>query len=335
MKRKRIIAVDVGNSSAKFGLFESCNDITPVAVWVDDPRHLDKHDECFLPINAMTECERPTRAKQPFQNHWIISSVSPLRLEKVLAPMRQHYPDDSVVILKQDDILLKSNVFSREKLGIDRLIAAYAGWKWVQSSLTECSQQPILVADFGTAITIDLVSPQGCFEGGAIYPSFALSSQSLQEGTAQLPEIDLDSLGLLQYPGRNTESAIGVALLWGVVGLIRQIAEQVEEDDKTSTESAVLHSREGAHVSSMGRTKGPPPVVILTGGGAATVFPFLKPYFPENRLHYLPHLVLTGIALTRQLGKRLHTFRQDHQVLFQAFRQTEHQPAHQIPDPEM
>ncbi|MGL6224997.1 MAG: type III pantothenate kinase [Thermoguttaceae bacterium] len=349
MKQRRIIAVDVGNSSTKFGLFETCDSTMPVAFWIDDPCHLDKHSTLLLHNNAVSlrsghatteyqsksedkyepdrecECECLTRSKrQPFQNHWVISSVHPTRLENTVARITQHYPDDSVVLLKHDDIPFKSNVFSREKLGIDRLIAAYAGWKWVKTTLPEFSQRPVLVADFGTAITIDLVSPNGCFEGGAIYPGFGLSAQSLQKGTAQLPEIDLDSLGLLSYPGRNTESAIGVAILWSVVGLIRQIAEQVEVDYKTGVESdellssefATHFSTESSNVSSTGRatrfstqstndfstekTKGASPVLILTGGGAATVFPLLKPYFPENQLHFLPHLLLSGIALTQK-----------------------------------
>ena len=67
------------------------------------------------------------------------------------------------------------------KVGTDRVVAAAAAYAVVEDA--------VVVADFGTAVTIDLVDEHGVFQGGVIFPGFELSTMALNEHTAQLPKV--------------------------------------------------------------------------------------------------------------------------------------------------
>ncbi len=79
-------------------------------------------------------------------------------------------------------IPIKNSYESRETLGSDRLAAAVGGW-----SLYGNEADALLVVDFGSAITVDLVTRDGGFEGGVISPGVAMRFRALHEFTARLP----------------------------------------------------------------------------------------------------------------------------------------------------
>ena len=84
-----------------------------------------------------------------------------------------------------------------------------------------------MVADFGTALTIDAVSEKGIFLGGAIMPGLQIAADALHERTAALPRVvpsvpPRDSVPL----GRNTTEAIEIGLYVGYQGMIREVIER-------------------------------------------------------------------------------------------------------------
>ena len=89
-------------------------------------------------------------------------------------------------------------------------------------------ENTVVVADFGTAVTIDLVDEQGVFMGGVICPGFELSAQALETGTARLPKIKV------QKPkgsyGSNTIEAINAGLYYSAVGLLETITRKYAEE---------------------------------------------------------------------------------------------------------
>lgn len=80
------------------------------------------------------------------------------------------------------------------------------------------------MASFGTAITVDCVSEEGHFLGGAILPGFDLSCQALHEGTAQLPRVSPTTPGAVF--GKNTHDAIINGVAFGAAGALREIVER-------------------------------------------------------------------------------------------------------------
>lgn len=83
----------------------------------------------------------------------------------------------------------------------------------------------VLVADFGTAATFDLLDGRGCFCGGAIAPGLRTVAQALSHGTAQLPMIELAPPR--RAAGRNTSEALRSGVVGGYAGLVRHLLREL------------------------------------------------------------------------------------------------------------
>ena len=106
------------------------------------------------------------------------------------------------------------------EVGADRIVNAVAAFEQVK--------QAVVVVDFGTAITFDLVSDKGEYLGGAIAPGLGLATNALYEKTAQLPSIDLARPRTVI--GRNTVAAMQSGLYWGYVGLVDGLIVRMIEE---------------------------------------------------------------------------------------------------------
>ncbi len=95
-----------------------------------------------------------------------------------------------------------------ETLGMDRIAAAVGAWS-IQPG-RDC-----LVIDMGTAITYDIVSKDGVYEGGNIAPGLNLRLKALHEFTGRLPEVAAKAD--FEIFGRNTEKAIRAGVMQGIV----------------------------------------------------------------------------------------------------------------------
>lgn len=144
------------------------------------------------------------------------------------------------------------------RVGADRIAAALGG-------MNRYPRENLIIADMGTATTVDAVSAEGEFLGGTILPGLAMSRDSLVSGTAQLPPIEI-----IQAPrscGRDTVEAIQAGLYYGALGAVREISQRFTEECFSGL-----------------------PVRIVATGGFSILFEG-APLF--DSLH--PHLVLEGV----------------------------------------
>jgi type III pantothenate kinase len=105
-----------------------------------------------------------------------------------------------------------------ETIGADRLANAVAGWDRYHA--------PVIVADFGTALTFDVITGEGRYVGGVIAPGLPLMTDYLAERTALLPHIELG--GRYHAFGRSTEEAMRIGAMVGYRGMVREIIEHVK-----------------------------------------------------------------------------------------------------------
>jgi type III pantothenate kinase len=104
-----------------------------------------------------------------------------------------------------------------QDVGADRIVNAVAAYDRVQDAA--------IVVDFGTAITFDLISPEGAYLGGAIAPGLGLAMDALFEKTAKLPRV-----ALARPPrsvGTNTAQAMQSGVFWGYVALVDGLLERI------------------------------------------------------------------------------------------------------------
>ena len=268
-----ILAIDIGNTTTSFGIFESGKLKSQFAIATQPNR---TPDEITLQLKALAKTRKLhlRRAKQiilcsvvPRMSLVLIQSLESLTTEprqggatSRLAPsaaLGTRRAKRGIRVVGQDVIVPLVNRYTYpEQVGQDRLVGAYAAWKQFK--------QACIVADFGTAITIDVVTKRGEYLGGVIAPGLEISLEALATRTALLPKVELrDPPELL---GRDTANSIRSGLIHGCAalcdGLIRELKSRYV----------------------------PNATVVATGGAS----PFMAKY-AKSLTHLKPHLILEGL----------------------------------------
>lgn len=230
-----MIAVDVGNSRVKFGLFEEAGAAAqtlpqPTKTFVLDPR-----------TDSWDQLDAWLGAAKPDDFAWWIASVQRQVAAQLVDRLRAA-DVQRIRLVTSGDLPLVIDVPRPEMVGVDRLLGAVAANRLRDPS------RPAVVVHLGTAITINLVAADGAFRGGAIMPGIGMSARALHQFTDLLPLIDMQSLAEPPPPvGEATVAAMTSGLYWGAVGGVKELIERY------------------------GREAGGAPQVYLTGGAAQSV----------------------------------------------------------------
>lgn len=146
----------------------------------------------------------------------MMSSVCPPALKVLKTECKKRGIDPLLVVGENLGLPIGADVPEPNKVGTDRLCAAAAAYERVKGVC--------VVADFGTALTIDLVADNGVFLGGTILPGMALAARALHEHTAQLPLVEVGAP--TEILGKDTASAIRNGIFAMMTGALREITER-------------------------------------------------------------------------------------------------------------
>ncbi|MDY7010812.1 MAG: type III pantothenate kinase [Planctomycetota bacterium] len=222
-KIKSILACDVGNSRISLG-----------CVIDEKVSHVHRlSPDNFVSLGDVLEdvwrrCPAPALIAA--------SSVQPEYLASLESAARRI--KQKVLVVGRDlPLPMETDLPEPERIGTDRLCSAAMAYHRLGG--------PCVVADFGTAVTIDCVNSEGVFLGGAILPGLRLSAESLARGTSALPEVKLVKPDWVF--GADTRQAIIGGIVFGARGALREFVELY------ATELGVW------------------PEVILTGGDAELI----------------------------------------------------------------
>jgi type III pantothenate kinase len=276
-----LVAVDIGNSRIKLGLFPAGSGAAPrftsnaktsgmlATTTLPVPQaELDLHSKDWAQP-AVAEASAMQLANwlakhAPRGARWKIASVFRAVSANLQTWIATQRPGESCQMLVNAELPIHANVEHPERVGIDRLLAAVA------VNRLRSAERPAVIADLGSAITVDLVSATGDFCGGAILPGIGMSARALCEQTDVLPHLPMTELDAPPAPlGRSTQTAIESGLFWGAVGAVRELATRLGTQSETE------------------------PELFLTGGAAPSVARLLG-----ANARYEPHLVLAGIVLS-------------------------------------
>ncbi|HUW81646.1 MAG TPA: type III pantothenate kinase [Phycisphaerae bacterium] len=245
--RPDVVAIDIGNTRTALAAVAGLDVIEPCSVGTGDFEELVKATEAAW-----------ARLPSSDRGAIVVASVVPKVLEKLRSVAESKF--DRRLLVVRDDIPLpmEVDVENPDTVGVDRVCCAAAAYERLGEACT--------VVDFGTAVTIDCVSDDGVFLGGAILPGLELASRALNEFTAALPLVAVEQP---QDPiGRNTTEAIRSGVLYGLVGAVRELTER--------------------YATKLGRW----PHLVATGGGAEMVARACQ-FFDS----VVPYLSLRGVAL--------------------------------------
>ena len=235
-----ILAIDIGNTNITIGAFEG--------------RRLRRR---FSIPTALAR--RPARLRMALgraRGDAIICSVVPWATPRVIRALRMVGCSRVRVVGKDVKVPLRNRYRYPNQVGQDRLVGAYAAWR---NYKRDC-----VVADFGTAITIDVVTRTGEYLGGLIAPGLDISLEALASRTALLPKVELKEPPELL--GRDTANSIRSGILYGCAALCDGLVIQLK------------------------RQYVPKAAVVATGGASALIAKHAR-----TIEHLKPHLVLEGL----------------------------------------
>src|SRR3989338_658585 len=173
--------------------------------------------------SALNQELRRIKGLFPKLGEVILCSVVPDNLRIVERAVRRHLKTKPLVVGRDIKVPIKNKYRNPGQVGQDRLVGAYA--------VKELYGCPAVIIDLGTAITFDVVSSKGDYEGGMIVPGIRLSAEALFQKTALLPRVETFKIPRAMI-GRETKDSIlsGIFYGYGAMcrGLIDELAGQVK-----------------------------------------------------------------------------------------------------------
>jgi len=193
-----LLAVDIGNTNISYGIFKG-------------PRLIKQFD---IPSKAYSRSRLEKKLKNsPKISVSIICGVVPKLTNVISHDLKLLTAKTPYIIGKELIVPIKNNYRCPNQVGQDRLVNAYAG--------VRLYGYPLIVADFGTAITFDVISKSGRYEGGLILPGLEISIDALYHKTALLPKIKLNKPK--EFIGRDTRSSMVSGLVYGFSSMAEEL----------------------------------------------------------------------------------------------------------------
>ncbi|QDH16203.1 type III pantothenate kinase [Swingsia samuiensis] len=247
-----LLVIDVGNTNVVFAVHDGDVWAGQWRISTNDARTSDEYALWILGLleRVGLNAEKIDRA--------IIGTVVPAALYDLRRLCRQWFQVEPLIANVGLDWGMDVLVDNPEELGADRRLNGLAAQHFYGG--------PLIVVDFGTATTFDVVNEQGQYCGGAIAPGVNLSIDALHRAAARLPRMSIGRP--ITAIGKNTSVAMRSGLFWGYVGLVEGVVNRISSEMKVS------------------------PKIIATGG--------LAPLFSEGTELFdiiAPDLTLDGLRL--------------------------------------
>jgi type III pantothenate kinase len=210
-----LLAIDSGNTNIVFAVFDGD---TVRGEWrssTDGNRTADEFGVWLTHLMTIEGMERSVIDSA------IIATVVPATLFSLKQLCRRYFKCDPLVV-GEENVKLGLNILldRPEEVGADRLVNAVAAHKRYHG--------PLIVIDFGTATTFDVVDDKGNYLGGAIAPGINLSLEALHTAAAKLPRVAIGRPK--QVIGKATVPAMQSGIFWGYVGLIEGLTQRISTE---------------------------------------------------------------------------------------------------------
>ncbi|MBE6082256.1 type III pantothenate kinase [Sporanaerobacter sp. PP17-6a] len=206
-----LLVIDVGNTNIVLGVYDGDRLLYDWRIATDKDKTSDEyglllrqifsyHNLCFKDVEDV-----------------IISSVVPTLMYTLDATIKRYIGHDPLIIGPGVKTGMNIKYDNPKEVGADRIVNAVAGY--------EKYGGPLIIVDFGTAITFCAISKNGDYLGGAIAPGIKISSEALFMRTAKLPKVEL--VEPERVICKNTVSSIQAGLVYGYRGLVDYIIEKM------------------------------------------------------------------------------------------------------------
>jgi len=229
-----LLAIDAGNTNIVFALVEDGAIRARWRIATDARRTADEYAVWLHQLLALEGHDRSAVEAV------IVATVVPRALHNLQVLASKYFGVEALVAgVPPVDWGIEIDMVEPRSVGADRLVNAIAAHAHHEGDL--------VIIDFGTATTFDVVDYRGAYKGGIIAPGINLSLDALVGAAAKLPRIAIEAPETTSVIGRTTEDGMHVGIYWGYVALIEGLVARLRAE--------------------IGR-----PVKVIATGGLATLF---------------------------------------------------------------
>jgi type III pantothenate kinase len=251
-----LLAIDAGNTNVVFALVGEGGAIKTRWRIATDPRRT--ADEYAVWLNQLIEMEGYHRTQVKAV---MVCTVVPRALHNLEVLSTKYFNVDPLIAGRAPiEWTIPIDLDEPQAVGADRVVNAIAAHALHGGDL--------IVIDFGTATTFDVVDYTGAYKGGVIAPGINLSLDALFAAAARLPRIAIEVPEKEGVIGRNTQDAMLSGIYWGYVAMIEGLVARIKAE--------------------IGR-----PTKVISTGGLATLFDEHSSVFDTVE----PDLTITGLAM--------------------------------------
>jgi type III pantothenate kinase len=211
-----LLAIDSGNTNIVYAVFDDAG--TNRGEWRGSAKSTATADELGVWLAQLMDFAGLDRHSIDAA---VIATVVPDTLYTLKTLCRKYYGCEPLVVGEPGvDLGLRVLLDRPEEVGDDRLVNAVAA--------QERYGGPLIIVDFGTATTFDVVDGDGNYCGGAIAPGINLSLDALHMAAAKLPRVEVARPE--RVIGKTTVGAMQSGIFWGYVGLIEGLIARLREE---------------------------------------------------------------------------------------------------------
>ena len=255
-----LLVVDVGNTNITLGVFDGDELNGTFRMTTKLPR---TSDEYGIELRQLIECQG---LKNTDITDIIVASVVPDVMHSLGSAMIKYFGIKPMVVSAGIKTGIRVCTENPKQVGADRIVDAVAAYQIYGG--------PVIVIDFGTATTYDIVGPDGTFEGAVIAPGIRTSAQALWGQAAMLPAIEIKKPASIM--GKETVSSMQAGIVYGQIGQVEYIVKKIRE------ESGYLDAK------------------VVASGGLGNIIARETDYID----YYDPQLTLKGLKMIFEKNKK-------------------------------
>ncbi|MEM9247233.1 MAG: type III pantothenate kinase [Pseudomonadota bacterium] len=213
-----LLCIDCGNTNTVFSIWDGAQFLTTLRCATEHQRTADEYFVWFRTLLEHNGLNGPDGVKI---TDVIISSTVPRVVFNLRVLTDRYFGTRPLVVGKPDCALpVPPRVDPGTQVGPDRLVNTAGAHDRHGGNL--------IVVDFGTATTFDVVAGDGAYVGGVIAPGVNLSLEALHMAAAALPHVDVSKPE--KVIGTNTVACMQSGVFWGYVGLVREVCTRIRSE---------------------------------------------------------------------------------------------------------